>query len=201
MSYVITCGDEGVQINEGKRLGIVGAGFRLEHFSAVVTALKAVFGKEISIVSSEENDWVKEVLQLSEWDQVNASMQQHIEALADREKISYAGNLLFSDPKQLKNDIKGHMVRPHNIHVASKICFTLAGGEQQYNLGCYLVSADWLHQVDTKVARSVIQTQVEFYKKLSKKDLKFVFEEQGELDKAIVAKNRKILEKIGITAS
>jgi len=39
MPYVITCGDEGVQINQGTRLGIVGAGFRVPHFSKIVKAL------------------------------------------------------------------------------------------------------------------------------------------------------------------
>ena len=47
MAYVITCGDEGVQINEGTRLGVVGSGFNLDGFSKVVKLLKKQFGKDL----------------------------------------------------------------------------------------------------------------------------------------------------------
>ncbi len=201
MPFVITCGDEGVQLNEGTRLGIVGAGFRIESFPEVIKALSTVFDQKLYMAASEENDWVKKVLDLSEWDQVNASMQQHIEALADRVKMIYAGYIPFSDPKDLKEGVRGHMVRPHGIHVANKICFTLGGGEQKYNLGCYLISADWVAEAPLKVVKAVILEQVEFYKALAKKDLIIVFEEGGVLGEKVAQKNRKILEKIGITAT
>lgn len=196
--YVISCGDEGVQVNEGRRLAVVGAGFRVEHFAEVVEALKKVFGKKIAIAASEENDWVKEQLKLADWDQVNASMQQHVEALADREKLQYAGVIPFADPQVLKEGIKAHMVRPHGVHVANKVCFTLGGGEQKYNLGCYIISADWVTEAPIKIVKEVIELQVEFYKKLSKKDLIFVFEEAGDLGEDVAKANRKVLEKIGI---
>jgi hypothetical protein len=199
MPYVITCGDEGVQINEGTRIAVVGSGFRLEGFSEVVSALKTLFGKKIAVVSNDENAWVKKVLGLTDWEQVNASSLQHIEALSDREKLKYAGHLEFTDPRMLEEGVKGHMVRPRGIHIANKICFTLGGGEQTYNLGCYLISADWLSEVPLKIAKSVILAQVDFYKELAKKDLKIVFEEAGELGEKVAKKNRKILEKIGIT--
>jgi hypothetical protein len=198
MSYVIACGDEGVQINEGRRLAFVGAGFRLEGFSEAVKALKTLFGKKIAIASSEENAWVQKQLNLHEWDQVNASMEQHIEALADREKLLYAGHVTFTDPRVLAHGIKAHMVRPHGIHIANKICFTLGGGEQKFNLGCYVISADWVAEVGLRVARPLIESQIEFYKNLAKKDLMFVFEEGGELGEKVAQKNRKILEKMGI---
>ncbi len=201
MSYVITCGDEGVQINEGRRLGFVGAGFHLDSFHEAVIALKKVFSDDIRIVASEENDWVKQELNLTDWGQVNAASQQQVEALADREKLLYSGNLTFTDPKMLKHEIKGHMVRPHNIHVANKICLTLGGGEQKYNLGCYLISADWVSEAKPKVVQAVIQKQIEFYTALAKKPLTIVFEEGGDLDEKVIAKNKAALEKAGIVAS
>jgi hypothetical protein len=201
MSYVITCGDEGIQINQGTRLGFVGAGFRLDGFAEVVKILKKLLSKEIIVVSSDENDWVKKVLDLTEWDQVNAIMQQHVEALADREKLVYAGHLSFTDPRVLKNEIKGHMVRPHNVHVANKICFTLGGGEQKYSLGCYLISADWVAEAGLKVARPIIEAQMKFYKALTKKDLQIVFEEGGVLGEKVAEQNRKVLEKMGIVGT
>ncbi len=199
MSYVIACGDEGIQLNQGTRLAVVGAGFRLEHFPEVLKAIRTVFnlpGKKVFILSNDENEWVKNILDLIDWDQINASMQQHIEALADREKITYVGHLSFTDPRVLENDIKGHMVRPHGIHVAKRICFTLGGGEQKYNLGNYVISADWIAEAPLKVAREVINTQIAFYKKLANRELEYVFEESGELGEKIAQKNRKILEKI-----
>ena len=198
MVYVITCGDEGVQINEGTRLAVVGAGVRFPKFSDVVTAIKKTFGDDIRLASSEENDWVKEQLKLSNWEQVNASVQQHTEALADQEKLLYSGYLPFSDPRQLKNEVKGHMVRPHGIHIANKICMTIGGGEQTYNLGHYVISADWVAQADSKVVKEVMDAQIKFYSKLSGgKELPIELEEEGELDEAVKEKNKAVLKKLG----
>lgn len=202
LAYVITCGDEGVQINEGIRLGFVGSGLKLEGFDKAVKALKGLFKDDLRIAASEECDWIKEQYELSNWEQTTAHSQQHVEALADKEGLLYSGFLPFKDPKVLKHDIKGHMVRPHNIHVANKICFTLGGGEQTYNLGCYLISADWVHKVPLKVAENLIKTQVDFYKKISKNDnLEYVFEMEGELGEDVAQKNADVLKKIGIEAS
>ncbi len=199
MSFVITCGDEGVQINEGTRLGIVGAGFKLDGFSEVIVALKKVLNAPIAVAASEENDWSKQQLNLSTWEQVNASVQQHIQALADKETLTYAGYLPFSDPKQLEGGVKGHMVRPHGIHIANKLCFTLGGGEQTYNLGNYVISAEWVSEVPKKVAEQVLKTQVEFYTKLAKQPLKVVFEEKGTLAPEVIEANKKILIDLGYT--
>jgi hypothetical protein len=196
MSYVITCGDEGVQVNEGTRLGVVGAGFRLPHFSEILKVLKKRLAKDLRIASSEENNWIKQQLNLSDWDQVNAMMEQHVEALADREKLLYAGMLPFSDPRQLNHDIKGHMVRPQGIHIATKISFTLAGGEQKYHLGCFVVSAEWASGVSKEIAEEVILAQVKFYRSLVKKPLQFTFEEEGELGADMAAENRAVVEAI-----
>ena len=200
MPYVITCGDEGVQVNEGTRLGVVGAGIRFEGFSQLVTALKKVLAdKDIRLAASAENDWIKQQFALDTFEQADATMQQHAEAVADEEKLLYAGFMPFSDPKELKHDIKGHMVRPKGIHVANQICFTLAGGEQTYNLGKYLISAEWVSEVEPKLAKQLIQTQVDFYTKLAGQDLTITFEEEGELGTDVAAKNKAVLEKMGFS--
>lgn len=197
MSYVIACGDEGVQINEGTRLAVVGSGFRLEELSEVIKIFKKIFGEEIYIVSSEENDWIKQKLDLSTWEQVTASSQQHIEALADREGLTYAGFLPFSDPKQLAAGVKGHMVRPHGIHIANKVCFTLGGGEQKYNLGQYVISADWVSEAPETLVKSFIGQQVEFYQKLAGSNkLTPVVELGGSLGEEAALKNKAVLEKL-----
>lgn len=192
---VITCGDEGVQINVGLRLGFVGAGFKLEGFDKIVPYLNKLFKRDIAICASEENDWVKKALELSDWNQTNASMQQHVEALADQLGLTYAGYLPFSDPRQLKAGVKGHMVRPHKVHIANKVSFTCGGGEQTYNLGNYVISAEWVHLADKKLAKSLIMQQVEFYQTLAgKTKLNYVFETEGELGEKVAAKNQKLVE-------
>ena len=98
----------------------------------------------MKFAASEENAWLKENLELNDWDETNASAQQHVAALADRLNFEYVGILPFSDPKELKSGVRGHMVRPHNMHLANQVCFTIAGGEEVYNLGQYVISADWL---------------------------------------------------------
>jgi hypothetical protein len=197
MNYVIACGDEGVQINEGTRIAVAGSGFRLEGFSEVVLILKKLFGENIFIAANEENEWVKQKLDLKNWEQVNASSQQHIEAVADLEGLTYAGYLPFADPKELTGGIKGHMVRPHGIHIANKISFTVGGGEQKYNLGSYVISADWVAQAPEQLVKDVIGAQVEFYKKLANRELLITVEEAGELGAEEATKNKAVLEKLG----
>lgn len=196
--YVITCGDEGVQINFGTRLSFAGSGFQLEGFSKAVSILKKSLKTDIAIASSQENDWFKQQLGLQEWKEINALAQKHVKTLADKEGLLYSGYLPFSDPKKLKHEVKGHMVRPHDVHVANKICFTLAGGEQTYNLGCYQISADWLYKVPKKLAEEMMLTQVKFYNKVAGMKLILVVEEEGPLGEKIAKKNRKILEKMGL---
>ena len=196
--YVITCGDEGVQINNGIRLSFAGTGYQLEGFSQAIKVLKKILNGKIHIASNQENDWIKQKMNLNDWEQVNAAAQQQIEALADQEGLLYAGYLPFADPRKLKYDIKGHMVRPKKVHVANKICFTLGGGEQVYNLGCYQISADWASGVSKKVVKQMILPQVEFYKKLSGIRLKLVYEVRGVLGEKVAQKNLKALQKIGL---
>ncbi len=201
MIYVIACGDEGVQINEGTRLGLVGAGVKFEGAETIISALQKVLSKDLRIVSSEENDWIRQSLNLSTWEQADASFQQRAQVVADKNGLSYAGFLPFADPKQLEHEIKGHMVRPHGIHIANKLCFTLGGGEQTFNLGNYVISAEWLSQVDFDQAKTLIQAQVDFYTKLAGQPLKVVFESAGELGADHAAKQQTILEKMGFKAT
>lgn len=198
MAFVITCGDEGVQINEGVRLGFAGSGFRLEGFDKAVELLKKTLGEPVRIVASAENDWIKSKLDLDNWEQVDASTQQHVQAIADKHDLLYAGFVPFADPKTLGHDIKGHMVRPHDLHFANSICFTLGGGEQTYSLGEFLISADWVADADVELIKQVLQPQIDFYTKLVKSDsLKFVFEEEGSLDQEIKDKNKAKLIEAG----
>lgn len=202
MSYVIACGDDGVQINVGTRLGLLGSGLKLPDASKVFKAMKKVLGEDLRIASSAENDWTKKAFELDDYEQANATMQQQVEALADREGLLYSGYLPFSDPRQLKHEIKGHMVRPKGVHIANKICFTLGGGEQTYNLGHYQISADWVHAADKKLVKKVLKTQVDFYQTLAgDTKLSFVFEMEGELGEDVANKNRKVIEGLGFTAS
>lgn len=199
MPYVITCGDEGVQINEGTRLAFVGSGFQLEGFSDAVSALKRLLGDDLRIVTHSECAWIKEKLELSNWEQVEASSQQYVEALADKENLLYSGILPFADPKELKHEIKGHMVRPQNIHIANKLMFTLAGGEQTYNLGCFVISADWVAEADKKTVKRMMEAQIAHYKTLAKRDdLPIVFEMEGPLGAEVAEANKKMLESVGI---
>lgn len=201
---VIACGDEGVQINVGRRLAFLGAGLKLAGFDQVLVALRQMVelyeempDRQLRLVASEENAYVKEVLDLNDFDEANASMQQHLQVLADKENLLYSGILPFADPLELEGGIKGHMVRPRNIHIANKICFTLAGGETTYNLGQYLISADWLAFANEELVKSIIDTQVKFYEKLAKRPLKFVIEDKGDLPSEVVEKNKAILLSLG----
>lgn len=199
MSYVITCGDEGVQINEGQRLGVVGAGFKLENFSLLVEALKKLLGADLRIAANEENAWIKEKLDLSTWEQTNASAQQHLEALADQEGLLYAGILPFADPQDLNHGIKGHMVRPPKVHIATKIALTLAGGEQTFHLGQNVISAEWVHLVEPKIAKKLLQDQIDFYQKLAGDfKLELMLVEEGDLGEEIAAKNKQVLVELGL---
>lgn len=197
---VITDGDEGVQINTDRRFAFLGAGYQLPGFSEALKALREVLkaypieDKELRIVASEENAYFRQQLQLNDWDESNASMQQHLAALADKEKLLYAGILPFADPVDLEHGVKGHMVRPHDVHIANKICFTLAGGETVYNLGQYLISADWLFTAPREIAEELIKFQVDFYRKLAKNDqLELLVQNEGPLE-ANAAKNLEILQ-------
>lgn len=195
--FVITCADEGVQINTGRRLGFVGAGLELPLFDQVVPLLKSLFGQELTIAASEESDWAKRQYNLKDWHQVNATTQQKTEALADQLGLLYAGYLPFTDPRQLKHGVRGHIVRPHKVHIANKISFTCGGGEQVYNLGNFVLSADWLHLAEPKLIKAVLQPEIEFLQALSTEgELEYVVETSGDLDEALIEANLAKLNKV-----
>ncbi len=197
--YVIACGDEGVQINVGTRLGLVGAGISLEHSVEVITAMKAVFGQDLVMVSSSQNDWTKLKYRLDDFEQADATMQQQVAALADQVKLRYAGFLPFADPQQLEFEVKGHMVRPQGIHIGTKIVLTLGGGEQKYHLGHFVVSADWVHKAKDEVIKEVLTTQIEFYRSLiGNPKAPIEYELAGELGEEVAKKNQAVIEKLGI---
>ncbi|MFZ5376230.1 MAG: hypothetical protein ACOZAN_00995 [Patescibacteria group bacterium] len=198
--YVITDGDEGVQINQGIRLSVVGAGVKVDGFDKIVEILKDLLGKNIYLAATQENEWIKQAFDLDNYEQADATFQQQAESLADRVGLSYAGFLPFADPKDLVHDIKGHMVRPRGLHIANKICFTLAGGEQTYNLGQYQISAEWISKAPRKLAEKFIKLQVEFYEKMAGRKLEYLIEDTGILDQRLVEKNRKVLEELGYIA-
>ena len=196
--FVVADADEGVQLNSGVRLGFAGSGFHLSGFDQVIGLLKTLFSPLV-MVASAENDWIKAELKLDDWEQVNAVCMQHVEALADKYGLKYAGFLPFADPKDLKYGVKGHMVRPKNVHLANKICLTLGGGEQTFNLGQFVLSADWVHLAKDQVVKDVLETQIRFYSKLvGQERLPIVYETEGSLGKEIAEKNLKKLRKLGI---
>lgn len=197
-NFVITDADEGVQINAGVRFGFAGAGFQLDGFFEAVRALQALLPSQLRIVSSSESDWIKQKLNLQKWEEVDAMAQQHIQALADQTDLLYAGFMPFADPEEVAHGIKGHMVRPHDVHLANKICFTIGGGEQKYNLGQYLISADWISQVNKKIAKKILQEQISFYQKLAGKDLQFVYQTGGVLGKELAQANLASLMELQI---
>jgi hypothetical protein len=200
-NFVISEADEGVQINEGTRLGFVGAGVKLDDFSQVIKILKNIFSKNLRLAASSQSLWIKQQSDLNQWDEVDALFQQQAQALANHEKLLYAGFLPFEDPQEISHNIKGHMVRPKDVHLANKICFTLGGGEQVYNLGQYLISADWISQAPLALAKKLINTQVDFLQNSVKKPCRFVCQTGGMLGEAVANKNRKVLEKLGYELS
>ncbi len=195
--YVITDVDEGVQINEGIRLGIAGCGYGLKDFSKVTAVLKKLFPNTLVMAASAQSDWMKDQLDLNDWEEINALAQQHIQALSDKTSLFYAGFFDFEDPKELKYGIKGHMVRPKDMHLANKICLTLGGGEQVYNLGQYLISADWVSDVPQSLAEKIIKQQVDFYQNLNQAQLKLVAQMGGSLGQKKAEQNKEVLTKMG----
>jgi len=195
--FVIADADEGVQINAGTRLGFAGSGFMLDGFEKVVEILKKELSSQLRVVSSGESDWIKQKLDLKQWDEVDAMAQQHLQSLADEHELLYAGFMPFADPQDVDYQVKGHMVRPHSVHLANKICFTLGGGEQKYNLGQFVISADWLYKANKKLVKQVISQQVDFLQSLSSVQLKYVCQTGGVLGEKIAKKNKVILEGLG----
>lgn len=195
---MITCGDEGVQINEGTRFGVLGAGVELEGGEVVLKHLKSLYGDDISLASSGQDDWIKKAFKLDEWDQVDATFQQQLEALSDKTEVPYAGFLGFNDPRKLKHNIKGHMVRPKGVHIGNGVSLTLGGGEQTFHLGRFVISCEWAHLEKPAFVKDFVGTQIAFYASLvGKKTLDITIEEEGKLPDEVKKKNKVVLKKAG----
>lgn len=196
--YVIADGDEGVQLNDGIRLAFAGAGYQLSGFAEAVEILRKQLKKKLRIASHQESQWMKRHLDLEDWEQIDASAQQHVQAVAEANNLMYAGYIPFSDPIELKHGVKAHMVRPKSLHLANKICFTLGGGEQTYNLGQYLISADWVSFSSQETVEKMISSQVEFYQEMAGRELPLIYQMGGKLGEDIAQKNLKTLQDIGL---
>ena len=74
LPWVIACGDEGIQINYGRRLAFLGAGLKLTKFDQVLSAVRQMLEKcdtkdrQLRLVANEENAYIKEVLELNDFD-------------------------------------------------------------------------------------------------------------------------------------
>ncbi len=191
---VITSGDEGVQLNNGIRLGFLGSGFNLPNFDQAVAILKKINHEDgLVLASVQEDDWLAEELQTH-----NPNLyQENIGKWAKKHKLTYVGQLDYGDPRDLDDGVtRGHIVRPPKIHVADRLIFTIGGGEQNYNLRKVVISADYLFGLTEEEGKEIIMTQVDFYKKILKKELKIEIEEEGELSDDAKAANKAALEKI-----
>jgi hypothetical protein len=196
--YVITDGDEGVQLNDGIRLAFAGAGYQLPGFTEAVEILRKQLKKKLRIASHQESQWMKHHLDLEDWEQIDASGQQHVQAVAEANDLLYAGYIPFTDPIELKYGVKAHMVRPKTLHLANKICFTLGGGEQTYNLGQYLISADWVSFASQETVEEMILAQVKFYQDMVSKEMPLIYQTGGKLGEDVAQKNLETLQNIGL---
>ena len=194
MPLVITSGDEGVQLNAGTRLGFAGSGYELTGFAEAVTALQKVFGKrKIFLASVQEDDWMAEKLSSR-----NPNLyQETLEKLAKTQRLPYAGQLDYGDPRDLKTpDVRGHIVRPQKVHVADQIILTVGGGEQKFNLRKVVICADYVSLLPWETAKMIIMEQIKFYQQQMKKAPKFFIETDGDLSDEIKEKNKAVVKKI-----
>ncbi len=197
MPYVITCADDGVQINEGTRLGIAGCGIAIDGIEEIYQGLETVLGEDLAIAASQENDWVKTKLDLDSFEQADATMQQEVQLLAQKNGLNYSGLIKFTDPAEMDYGIKAHMVRPQGMHIGNQIALTLGGGEFKYHLGYYLLSAEWVGEVDADLATAALDAQIEFYRELAGSELPLVFELEGNLSSDEAAANLELIRELG----
>ena len=190
---VITSGDEGVQLNAGVRFAFVGSGYDLPHFSSAVKALQKIFKQDFVLASVQEDNWL--ALKLASH---NPNLYQStLAVLADEQHLAYVGQFDYGDPRDLNDSsVRGHIVRPPKIHVADQVIFTLGGGEQNFNLRKFVISADYVASLPFEQAASLIKTQVDFYQTLVKKPLKFSYETDGPLADELKQQNQAIVERI-----
>ncbi len=179
--FILTSGDEGVQFNEGVRLSVLGGGYKVWGFDHFIVDLKKVFDN-LYIASTAHNEWIKYILSLNTWDEVDSMAQQHTAGIGEKYGLKYAGFVDFSCPISLTEGIKGHMVRPKGIHVANKITFTVGGGESRFDLSSFQLSADWLYiEEDLSFIKTFLQKQIDFYKRfISDENFKLFIDDGAE---------------------
>ncbi|MDO5561366.1 MAG: hypothetical protein Q4G02_01150 [bacterium] len=190
---VITSGDEGVQLNSGVRFAFVGSGYDLPYFPQALKALQKLFKQDFVLASVQEDDWMAKKLSSR-----NPNLYQTtLEKLAKKNKLAYVGQFDYGDPRDLNDSsTRGHIVRPQKIHVADQVIFTLGGGEQNFNLRKFVISADYVANLPIAQAEAIIKAQVDFYQTLTKKPLNFSYETEGSLDEKTKVANQAIIEKM-----
>ena len=190
---VIATGDEGLQLNHGIRFAFAGSGYQLPYFDEALKILQKKLDQPLVLVSSQEDDWLAAELQSK-----NPNLyQETLSKFAKKHGLKYVGQMDYGDPRDLDDQLtRGHLVRPQKIHVADHIRFTTGGGEQTFNLRHFVVSADFLADLDYQKAQAIINAQIEFYQELIGKKLKFTQENSGSLGEKAAAKNQAVLDKI-----
>ena len=192
--YVISSCDEGLQLNQGIKIGFVGAGFGINQLDLILPALEDVLQQQLIVVSSQDDDLhIKHVPNVKKQ---RIFINEKFVFFAKKHNLLYAGHLDFKEPQNLKYEVRGHMVRPEGVHVAQNICFTLGGGEQIYSLANFVLSAEWISSVDFDLAFKIMKEQVDFIKKISFNKLNLIFQKDGLLSDELKMKNEKIIEKI-----
>ncbi|MBQ6438084.1 hypothetical protein IJJ12_01720 [bacterium] len=189
---VITTGDEGVQLNAGRRFALAGAGVGLAHAEEAMDIIERESGQTVTLVSGEQDDFLAAQL---------ANPNQHeYEAVtrtwAQERGRAYAGQLLFGDPRELSAGVRGHLVRPAGVHVAEQIVLTIGGGESQFSLRSVVISADFASALAKDKLAEIIGTQINFYRQLLGQELSVVIDDQGGWPAAIVAANRAAVQSI-----
>lgn len=192
MPWVIASGDEGLQLNSGVRFAFAGSGFHLPHFDLALQALRQLMPAKQSLylASMQEDDWLSRELQSK-----NPNLyQEQLTSFATQNNLTYAGQFDYGDPRELdETGIKGHLVRPPKVHVADRICLTVGGGEQTYNLRHFVISADFVSALQPKEAQELITTQIDFYRQLTGEDLPVTFETDGPLSAEVKKANQQVL--------
>jgi len=185
-SWVIASSDEGLQLNEGRRLGFVGAGYDLPYMKQVLAVLEYDLGTRPLLVSAQEDDWLAAKLESKNQAIYDEKLQDFAAGLG----LEYAGQLDFGDPKDLSGGVRGHLVRPPKIHVAEQICLTVGGGEETYSLEQFVISADFAHGLDAELVTALIGSQIDFCQQLLGHPLKVVVSDKGPLSAALKTANK-----------
>lgn len=203
--YVIASIDEGIQLNAGIRLGFVGSGIGLEGVDQALAAWKTLAQKvglefgDLYLLSSQEDEWQNEIVKSRNINIVTTKMKKWAKSLG----TVYAGQLEFGDPREYipaKKDflgVRGHLVRPPKIHVATDITLTCAGGEEKFDLRNYVISADWLAGMkDQELAQKILRTEIDYCQKIAGRKLPLQYDLEGAFGQDIAQQNQALAQKM-----